>query len=369
MTRPIKRTLDEYFMRMALSLALRGTGNVEKNPRVGCVIVQGDELVGVGFHAQYGGYHAEVEAVRVAGNLAQGSTVYVNLEPCCHIGKTPPCTDLLIKHKVKRVVIATEDPNPLVAGKGVDILKNAGIEVECGILEEDARWINRGFFSVVKRERPWVTIKAALSIDGNIALLNGESKWISNPFSRQKAHLLRAENDAILVGIGTILRDDPALTVRDSTGRSPIRVILDHNANTPLHAKIFKQSGKNLIFVKSAADVHRVEELRKRGATVLFPEGNEDCWTVSSILKQLVCYGVAYVLVEGGASVISSFLNERVFDACSLFVSPKLLGNGLQMCHKHFLSRIQDAYHFKNVAVEKLGDDVWYEGVFDCSLD
>ena len=369
MSRLATKTLDEYFMRLALSLALRGTGSVAKNPRVGCVIVHGDNVVGSGFHAQYGGNHAEVEAIRVAGYLSEGSTVYVNLEPCCHLGKTPPCTNLLIKHKVKRVVIAMQDPNPLVAGQGIARLKEAGIEVVSGVLEKEARWVNRGFVSVIEKKRPWVTVKAAFSVDGNMALRSGESKWISNSLSRQKAHLLRAENDAILVGIGTILKDDPALTARDSVGRSPIRVILDGNANTPVNSRVFQQPGENLIFAKRTADMHRVDRLRERGATVLLPEEGDAVWGLHSILEKLISYGVAYTLVEGGASVISSFVRERMSDACSFFICPKLLGNGLQMCHSNFLNKMQEAYNLKEVTVQKLDDDLWYEGVFDCSRD
>jgi diaminohydroxyphosphoribosylaminopyrimidine deaminase/5-amino-6-(5-phosphoribosylamino)uracil reductase len=229
-------------MRMALSLAYRGTGNVSPNPMVGCVIVdygvEGGRAVSCGYHRNYGGFHAEADALRKAKQPVEGCTVYVNLEPCCHTGNTPPCSDALIGAGVSRVIIGTEDPNPKVRGGGIKRLADAGIEVETGVLEDECRWINRGFIRNMTMGRPWVTVKAAVSLDGDIALANGDSKWISGAPSRVRAHLMRAENDAVVVGVGTVLKDDPALTVRDCEGVSPLKIVVDRCLDTPLSAHV-----------------------------------------------------------------------------------------------------------------------------------
>lgn len=361
---------DEYFMRMALSLAMRGTGSVAPNPKVGCVIVQDDKSVGWGYHRRFGAPHAEIDALKMAGDAARGSTVYVNLEPCCHQGKTPPCTAELIRAGVRRVVIGTVDPNPKVSKQGIAQLRDAGIEVGEGVLESDCRWINRGFIRNMTLNRPWITVKAAISVDGDVALVNGESKWISAPLSRQKAHLLRAENDAILVGVGTVLSDDPELTVRYTSGRSPLRVILDSRLRTPAEANVLKQPGGCVLVTGNNVDSDRVNQLISRGVHFISPEqpGDEEL-NLSDILKQLCSHGVNRLMVEGGARVISSFLSAGFVDELSLFIAPKLLGKGIQLCEKFSINHMEEAIHMKDVKLRQLGDDLWFEGIPLCSPD
>lgn len=238
------------FMRRALELAEWGRGYVSPNPLVGCVIVHEDRIIGEGWHREYGGPHAEVNAVNSVENqaLLSESTVYVTLEPCAHWGKTPPCANLLVEKKVKKVVIAATDSNPLVGGRGIEILKNAGIEVETGILEKDARWQNRRFFTQIEKQRPYVILKWAQTQDGFVAKENFDSKWISNSHSRQLVHKWRAEEDAILVGKNTAAYDNPRLDVRDWVGKNPIRVVLDSKLELSSELNLFDQSIPTLVF-------------------------------------------------------------------------------------------------------------------------
>ncbi len=361
---------DEYFMRMALSLAMRGTGCVAPNPKVGCVIVQNDKSVGWGYHRRFGAPHAEIEALKMAKEAARGGTVYVNLEPCCHHGKTPPCTADLIQAGVSRVVVGMVDPNPKVSGHGIAQLRDAGIEVCEGVLESDCRWINRGFVRSMTLNRPWVTVKAAISVDGDVALSNGESKWISAPLSRQKAHLLRAENDAILVGIGTILSDDPELTVRYTGGRSPLRVVLDSQLRTPAEANVLKQPGGCVLVTGNKVDSDRVNQLTSRGVHFINQErSGDEALDLGGVLKQLCSHGVNQLMVEGGAHVISSFLSAGFVDEFSLFIAPKLLGKGIQLCEKFSINHMEEAIRMKDVKLRQLGDDLWFEGIPLCSPD
>lgn len=361
---------DEYFMRMALSLAMRGTGWVAPNPKVGCVIAKEDRSVGWGYHRRFGAPHAEIEALKMAGEAAFGATAYVNLEPCAHWGKTPPCATELIKAGIARVVVGMIDPNPEVSGRGVAQLRDAGIEVCEGVLESDCRWLNRGFIRGMTLQRPWITVKAAISLDGNIALVNGESQWISAPLSRQKAHLLRSENDAILVGVGTVLSDDPELTVRYTDGRSPLRVVLDHHLRTPAESKVLQQPGGCIFVIGSDADRERIAHLSSRGAHFIAPESPHDGdLGLEDVLKQLRTRGINQLMVEGGSGVISSFLSAGFVDELSLFIAPKLLGRGMQLCEKFCINHMEEAIYMKDVKLRQLGDDLWFEGLPVCSPD
>lgn len=361
----------EHYMRMAISLAMRGTGSVSPNPRVGCVIVdergEKERVVGLGWHKRYGGPHAEAEALKKAGEAARGCTAYVNLEPCCHTGKTPPCTDALIRAGVARVVAGMRDPNPRVAGGGMEALEAAGIEVVHGVLEEECRWLNRGFIRRMTLARPWVTIKAALSLDGCMALESGESKWISGALSRQHAHMLRAENDAVMVGAGTVAEDDPMLTVRDVEGRSPMKVVLDRELRTPPGAKILHE-GSCVFFTGPNPDPRKAEELTSLGAKVVsLPEEPDNRLPLPAILGELANFGVNRLMVEAGPRLVSSLIDAELVDEFSLFVAPKLLGRGLQMTRELSFAHMQDAISMKQVKIRQLGDDIWYEGVPSCS--
>ena len=364
-----ERREHEGFMRMALSLALRGTGCVSPNPRVGCVLVRQGQVVGWGYHRRYGGAHAEVEALRRAGALAEGATAYVNLEPCSHRGKTPPCAPQLVEARVARVVLGLRDPNPLVDGKGIALLREAGIPVVEGILEEECRNLNRGFLRRLQQGRPWVTLKGALSVDGSTALENGESQWITGPLARDKAHLLRGEHDAVLVGVGTVLADDPELTVRRVEGLSPRKAVLDGSLRTPLQAKVLA-GGDCLLFAGPEAPEERIPPLEERNASVRrvsrAPGGGLD---LGAVLRSLAEDGVNSLLVEGGARVSASFLAAGLVDEVSLFLAPKLLGRGLQMGESWALRHLTEGIDLRDCRIRQAGDDLWIEGTPSCSPD
>ncbi len=358
---------DEYYMKMALSLAMRGTATTSPNPRVGCVIVKDEHIIGEGWHHRCGEPHAEVEAVRDADGNVKGATLYVNLEPCCHYGKTPPCAQMLIEHGVSRVVTGMTDPNPIVDCKGIELLDKAGIEVVTGVLERESKWINRGFIRRMRNGRPWVTLKIASSLDGNIALKDGSSKWITGPESKEKVHMLRAENDGIITGVGTILADDPELTVREASGKTPLRVVLDTTLKTPVNAKILK-GGNVVFFVGKDAPQDKIKHFQSIGAEIVsidVPRGKQ----IEQILYKLCEKGVNYLLVEAGAGVTSSFLSSGYTDELSLFIAPKIMGSGLHYTEHLDLPRMDDSITFKNVEYSACGDDLWVKGVFACSQD
>jgi diaminohydroxyphosphoribosylaminopyrimidine deaminase/5-amino-6-(5-phosphoribosylamino)uracil reductase len=358
-------------MRMALSLAMRGTGAVSPNPRVGCVIA--DErspeggVVAWGYHGRHGGPHAEAEALRRAGGRACGCTVYVNLEPCCHEGKTPPCCNALIRAGVARVVAGMEDPNPVVAGGGFAALEEAGVEVTPGVLRDECRWINRGFVRNMTMGRPWVAVKAAISADGSMALLNGESRWISGSDSRRRSHLMRAEYDAVLVGVGTVLADDPMLTVRDADGRSPVRAIVDRDLDTPPDARVL-DGGGCVIFTGPHPDGARERALLERGARVVRAEGPPGSRVpLGGVLRHLAAGGINYLMVEGGPRIISSFINERLVDEFSLFAAPKILGRGMNLSAGVTFAHMEEAISLERVRVSITGGDIRLEGTPSCS--
>jgi diaminohydroxyphosphoribosylaminopyrimidine deaminase/5-amino-6-(5-phosphoribosylamino)uracil reductase len=360
-------------MRMALSFALRGTGAVSPNPRVGCVLVDesvdGGKLLSWGYHRQYGAPHAEAEALKKAGERARGCTLYVNLEPCAHTGKTPPCVNAIIDAGVSKVVAGMRDPNPGVNGAGFEALERAGIEVVSGVLEEECRWMNRGFIRSMTMGRPWVTVKAAVSADGRMALENGESKWISGSESRIRSHLLRAGNDAIMVGVGTILSDNPALSVRDVDGPSPVKVILDRELRTPEDAKVLG-GGKCVFFTGPSPDENRAEALVRKGAKVIRQMEETGAYIpIDGILKELCTLGVNQLIVEGGSEVIGSMIKSGAVDEYSVFIAPKVLGSGIGFSDSVSFTHMDDTISMKRVKVRKIGDDIWFEGIPACSQD
>ena len=362
MTRQME--LYAHYMRMALSLAERGTGWTSPNPRVGCVIFdEGEERVlGWGYHRRFGAPHAEVKALERAGERARGATAVVNLEPCCHFGKTPPCAPLLVEAGLSRVVIGMRDPNPCVDGGGIDILKKSGVDVVFGVLEEECLHVNRGFVKTLTGGRPWVTVKAALSLDGSIALTDGESRWISGALSRSKAHLLRGENDAILVGVGTVLKDDPELTVRLVSGRSPLRVVLDSHLRTPPEAKVIGD-GSCLIVGARESDPGRAEALRQAGAQVALLGVVDGHLPLDEILQLLVDRGVLRLLVEGGAAVIQSFIEKGLVDEVSLFLAPKFLGRGIPFTGDLRLRHMGEAINLRAAKIRQVDGDLWLEAM------
>ncbi len=318
---------DASMMQAALDLAAQGRATTQPNPMVGCVIVKDGQIVGSGYHHQAGQLHAERMALADAGESARGGTAYVNLEPCCHQGRTPPCTDGLIDAGIVKVVSALSDPNPLVGGGGYELLRNAGIEVVANVLDAPARWLNRGFVSRMQRQRPWVVLKTAATLDGRTAAFDGKSKWISCDAARQKVQQLRSEHSAILTGIGTVLADDPELNVRlDNSVRQPFRVVLDANLRCPLHAKIIGADSKCIIFTLSE-DEDKCAALIEAGAEVIQLEADlQGRLELSSVLRELARWQCNEVMLEAGQTLAGSFVASGLVDELALFYAGSVLG-------------------------------------------
>lgn len=322
--------LDAAYMRRALELAERGRGLTSPNPMVGAVIVCDGAIVAEGFHRRAGEGHAEVEALAVAGARARDATLYVTLEPCAHFGRTPPCAPRVAAAGVRRVVVAGIDPDPRVAGQGLVLLRQAGVEVTLGVLEREAERQNRAFLTSVRLGRPHVTLKAAMTLDGKIADRQGASQWITGEAARSEAHRLRSEVDAILVGVGTVLADDPALTVRREPPwpREPYRIVLDSGARTPADARIVRgpTPGRTLVMVGDEAPSGRIGGLERVGVTVIRAPYRAGRLDLEAVLTELHRREVRALLVEGGAEVHGAFLEAGLVDRVAMFVAPALLG-------------------------------------------
>jgi len=357
---------DLSFMRRAFALALLAKGRTSPNPMVGAVLVKEGRVVGEGYHAFAGGDHAEVRALKAASFQAEGATLYVNLEPCCHVGRTPPCTEALIRAGIKKVIASTLDPNPLVSGKGVERLKEAGIEVEVGLLAEEARRLNEAFFAFIATGRPFVILKAASSLDGRIATRAGESRWITGEEARRRVHELRDEVDAVLVGIGTVLKDDPALTVRlgRQGTRNPLRVIVDAYARLPLEAKALQDPAKTLVAASREAPGEQVGALRRRGAEVVLLDGQPGQVSLTLLMEELGKRGIVSVMIEGGAEINASALAEGIVDKVLLFLAPLLIGGreAPSAVGGRGIERLSQAIRLKDLRIERLGEDLLIEG-------
>ncbi|RMH08689.1 MAG: bifunctional diaminohydroxyphosphoribosylaminopyrimidine deaminase/5-amino-6-(5-phosphoribosylamino)uracil reductase RibD [Aquificota bacterium] len=315
-------------MHLALELARLRKGLTHPNPTVGAVVVKEGRVVGQGYHERAGMPHAEVVALQQAGELVRGADLYVTLEPCTHYGRTPPCTDAIIRAGVKRVVIATLDPNPVVSGKGVEKLRSSGIEVRVGVLEEEAKRLNEDFFTYITQKRPYITLKLAQSIDGCIATKRGDSKWITSRESRDFAHRLRAEATAVLVGINTVLRDDPLLTIRAFPWeRQPLRVVLDPELKIPMECNLVKDpSAKTLVFTSSEKE-EKIKALEEVGVEVVLQKP----LSLRGVLDELFAREVMHLLVEGGARTVSGFIKEGLYDRFFVFFAPILIGDGVKI--------------------------------------
>lgn len=354
-------------MGRALELAARALGRTSPNPMVGALVVKGDRVVGQGYHARAGTPHAEVHALGEAGGEAKGATLYVTLEPCCHHGKTGPCSEAVVAAGVGRVVAAMADPNPLVAGKGFERLRQAGIVVECGVLEEEARQLNEVFIKYITTGRPFVVLKAAMSLDGKIATANGLSQWITGPRARQEGHRLRNSYDAILVGINTVLTDNPSLTCRlpEGGGRDPVRIILDSMARTPLGARVITQgsSAPTIVAVSEQAPGDRVRALLAEGVRVVPVPGSGGRVNIEALLS-ILSKEITSVLVEGGARVHASALEAGIADKVLWFVAPKIMG-GIKAPGPVAGSGVNtpdDAVQLDRVRVSSVDQDICIEG-------
>ncbi|MDB5392079.1 MAG: riboflavin biosynthesis protein RibD [Planctomycetaceae bacterium] len=358
----------ESAMRKALELAALGAGFVEPNPMVGAVVVAPDgRCLGMGYHQRFGGPHAEVHALREAGELARGATLYVTLEPCCHHGKTPPCTDAVIAAGMRRVVVAVTDPFPAVAGKGIAQLRAAGIRVETGLGEHEALALTAPFRKLVLQQRPFITAKWAMSLDGKLAAHTGISKWISNSESRTIVHLIRGRMDGILVGIGTVLADDPLLTVRPPGARTPTRIILDSQARLPITSQLIQtiSAAPVLVFASESAPVDRVTRIRDTGAEIIcLPPDSKGHPDLLRILGELGARRMTNVLVEGGSDILGRFRDAQEIDEVHTFIAPKLIGgrDGFSPIGGQGVNSPEFGMPLIDPIVERIGNDIYVHG-------
>ncbi len=350
--------LDHAMMGRALQLAERGLWTTTPNPRVGCVIVKAGKVVGEGWHERAGEPHAEVHALRAAGERARGATAYVSLEPCSHHGRTPPCAEALIAAGVARVVAAMPDPNPQVAGRGLAMLEAAGIDTASGLLEAEAEELNIGFVSRMRRGRPWVRLKMAASLDGKTALLNGASQWITGPAARNDGHRWRARASAILTGSGTVLADDPGLTVRAvETERQPLRVVVDSRLQTPANAKVLTGGA---LLASVSADLPQASALRAAGAEILVLPGADGRVDLAALLEKLAERGCNEIHVEAGEGLNGALLRAGLVDELIAYLAPCLLGDQAQgVCQWPALTTLSEQKKLDLIDVRKIGADIF----------
>lgn len=359
---------DQIWMRRALDLAARARGRTSPNPMVGAVLVKDGQLIGEGFHAYAGSDHAEVAALRDAGPAARGATLYVSLEPCSHYGRTPPCVEQILQAGIRRVVAACEDPNPAVSGKGIAALRAAGLSVDVGVLAEEAERLNEAFFTHVRTGRPFVTLKVAASLDGKIATRTGESRWITGESARRRVHQLRNEMDAVLVGIGTVLRDDPLLTTRLGIAdqRDPIRVVVDNLARLPLRAKAVNRASTapTILAVSQMAPRTKLEALEREGVQVIVVESSPRRVSLERLIEALGKRGILSVMIEGGAEINASALREGVVDKVLVFLAPILIGGKSTptAVGGDGIESLTQAVRLRDVRIERFDGDILVEG-------
>jgi len=357
-------TTDTTWMRRAIRLAERGRGLASPNPPVGAVVVRDAKVVARGFHRGPGTAHAEVEAIEAAGDATRGATLYVTLEPCVHQGRTPPCAPQVIVAGFNRVVIGTTDPNPLVDGRGIDALQRAGIDVSTGVLHAEAERLIQSFSKFIRTKRPFVTVKIAVSLDGRVAAADGSSQWITGPTARRDSHRIRAGADAVLVGIGTVLHDDPQLTVRlrGYRGRQPLRVVLDSSCRTPPAAQVLGEVAPTLIVTTDKATQEAEAALQAAGAEVVRLPSRDGRVDLPAVLEMLGRRGVTDLLIEGGPTVIGDVVERSLADRYVFYVAPKLLGSGGPGAVAALVApTIADARQLRVESVRHIGADLRIE--------
>lgn len=362
MTSTQQKANDEKWMKLALKEAAKGVGRTSPNPVVGALVVKAGRVVGRGYHRKAGTAHAEVVALKEAGKKARGACLYTTLEPCNHHGKTPPCTDAILEAGIQRVVFASNDPNPLVNGRGVRRLRRLGLDVVAGVLEASADALNRPFFKVVQTGLPWVTLKAAVTLDGKLATASGDSQWVSGEASRRMVHALRNQVDAVLVGRGTAQLDNPLLTARlPGKNRNPLRVVVDSHLSLPKTLQLFSTSQMAPTLVATLENTNRKKAagLQAQGVdTQFFPE-KEGRVDLEHLLRHLAQRGVSHLLVEGGAALFASLLTAELVDSLLLFVAPKIIGNsGLSWVGELGVGSMQEAMGVTRMEALPCGQDV-----------
>jgi len=362
------KKIDTQYIQRCFELARKGIGFVNPNPLVGSVITKNGKVIGEGFHEYYGGPHAEPNAILNSNQNLEGATLYCNLEPCCHTKKqTPPCVNAIIKNKIKRVVISNLDPNPNVSGNGIKILKEAGIIVDVGILEEEGRELNEVFFKFIQTNKPFVHIKLAQTLDGKIATSSGDSKWISNDSARKVVHKWRLQYDAVLIGRNTLSKDNPTLNIRmgiDSKGKVPFRIVLGSIDKIDFSYNLFSDEWSHRTIIVTTPESFKLatntqlEQLRENKIQVIIVKEKVNSFDLENLLEQLSDLKIASVLVEGGKSVITSFIDQKQYDKISFFICPKIIGNGISYYENQDLKLMKDAITFNQTRVENIDDQV-----------
>ncbi len=360
---------DEKYMRLAMQLAGNAIGRTSPNPLVGAVIVKDNRVVGCGWHRKAGTPHAEVHALNQAGELAQGADVYVTLEPCAHYGKTPPCAKALVEAKVKNVYGGLLDVNPKVAGKGFKILEDAGIHVEYGFLQDELRKQNEVFFKWIEHKKPFVVLKAAMTLDGKIATATGQSKWITNETSRAYGYKLRDIYDGIMVGINTVIEDNPMLTARVDGGKNPIRIVVDSSLKIDINANVVQdKSAKTIIATTDKADKDKILKLQAQDVDVIVVDKDEnDKVDIEKLLDILGQKNICSILVEGGATLSGSFVAKKLVDKVYFFIAPKIIGGkeAKTPVAGTGILNLQEALALKDIQIEKLEEDILIIGRVD----
>lgn len=357
--------MNKKYMLKALELAKLGEGKVDPNPLVGAVLVKNEKIIGEGWHKKYGEAHAEINALNSAIENPEGATLYVTLEPCSHYGKTPPCVKKIIESKIKKCVIACLDPNPLISGKGIELLKNAGIEIEVGLLEKEAKELNRVFFKYIEEKIPYLFLKCAITLDGKLATRSGNSKWITNSLAREKVQKLRNKYMGIMVGINTVLKDDPSLDARIENGRNPFRIIVDPNLEIFLEAKVLNFKDNKVIVITSSKNKKeknfKLKELEKLGVKIEFL--SEKKFKIKDILRTLSKYNISSVLLEGGGKLISSAFEENIIDGGEIFIAPKIIGDNraVAFVDGFKFENINEIFQLKNIQFNNYGDNISVE--------
>ncbi len=360
-------TDDVKYMKRAISLAKKGAGWVNPNPMVGAVLVKDNRIIGEGFHGFFGGSHAEVNAIQdVASKQAPGSTLYVTLEPCVHEGKTPPCANLIVEQKISRVVIAMADPNPIVSGKGIAYLQSHRIQVEVGLLEQQARQLNEVFIKYITTNRPFVVLKSAMTLDGKIATVTNASRWITGEASRKLVHRLRQDLSAVMVGVNTVLFDDPLLNIRlKGTWKNPLKIITDTHGRVPLKSNLLQKDPQlTIVATTELAEPKKVKQIEQLGAQVLICPLKDNRVDLGFVMHSLGSMGIDSIMIEGGSTLAFSVLKEGLVDKIISFIAPKILGGASAPTSVGGagIEKMADAINLSNMKTRKVGNDLMVEG-------
>jgi len=348
------------YMDVAIQLAEKGKGYVSPNPLVGCIIVKRGKIVGKGYHKKYGETHAEINALKAAGKKANNATMYVNIEPCSHWGKTSPCTETIVEAGIREVVVGMEDPNPLV--DGYKELKFRGLKTRIGILRDKAKKLNEAYIKYIKTKRPFVILKLAMSLDGKIATSTGDSKYITSREARKYVHQLRNDVDAVMVGINTITRDNPILDSRLVKGKNPTKIIVDSTLKISERAKVLKDPSKVIIATTKKAPKKKIDKLHQKGIQVLVLKPKAGLVDLKELMKELGKSGITPVMIEGGAELSGNAIKEGIVDKLLIFTAPKIIGNGLGPIKNLGIKKVNKAINLKNISTKKIGKDLLIEG-------